>query len=96
MKRVKSTDPRKKIVMRAFRMAYEGASKITDVIDLGNGEFKATLHRHIGNKKYERLGVYGIVCEEFMEAVQAENASAPTQFGRPVITFPPLSGKLED
>ena len=58
MKRVKSTDPRKPEVMKAFRALYEGADKITDVTDLGGDEFQATLHRHIGSRKYERLGTF--------------------------------------
>jgi hypothetical protein len=72
MKRVKSTDPRKPVIVRAFRMAFEGASKVVDVIDLGEGNFQATLHRHIGNRKYERLGVYGITVEDFQVAMHAE------------------------
>ena len=60
MRRVTSKDPRKPEIMRAFREAYQhyGVSKITDVTDLGNGMFRATLFKHLGNRKYERLGVF--------------------------------------
>lgn len=74
MKRVKSNDPRKPVIMRAFREAHQnhGASKVVDVIDLGEGKFQATLHKHIGNKKYERLGVFQITVDEFRAVMRAE------------------------
>ena len=58
MTRIKSTDPLKAEVVRNFRHRWPEASKVVDVMDLGGDVFQATLHRHLGNRKYERLGVF--------------------------------------
>ena len=64
--RVTSKDPHKSIVMRAFREAYS-ATRVTDVVGLGDGVFEATVHRHIGNRKYERIGRFSLYVAQTTE-----------------------------
>jgi hypothetical protein len=74
-KRVKSTDPRKRVILEAFRACFKGSviSKITDVIDHGGDNYSATVLQYepIPGKahgKYKNLGRHGIVYEDYFEA----------------------------
>lgn len=78
--RVKSTDPRKRIVLAAFRRAFPSVtiSKITDVVDHGGDNFSATVLQYLpiegkSHGKYMNLGRHGIAREDYLEAKQAEN-----------------------
>jgi hypothetical protein len=81
--RVKSTDPRKRVILAAFRMIMEKqgvtVSKITDVFEYDNGAyFAATLlaYQPIPGKahgKYRNLGRCQIDHRDFFEAKLRED-----------------------
>ena len=63
MKHVKSTDPRKPFIVAAFRALDSHANKanlvkVTSVVDLGGGRFRANLHESLGGRAYAALGSF--------------------------------------
>jgi hypothetical protein len=59
MKFVKSTDPRKKLVVQQFKQLF-GANKVTEVREVSQSRFSGRCFKSLGNRKYYFLGEHTV------------------------------------
>lgn len=90
MKNLKSTDPRKKIVLNLLKArAGNYCSKVTNVKDHEDGNFSGDCHRYLSSSgKYEHLGQFCVQYVPPGQILLPVSPGAAIAPGQPLFTGP--------